>query len=61
MKRVYSPRGARRGLLLAAIFMAGWCGWALGYTQSAQLSASMLILEQSPATIHEERTSCCRT
>ena len=61
MKRVYSPRGARRGFLLAAIFMAGWCGWALGYTQSAQLPANMLILEQSSTTIHEERTSCCWT
>jgi hypothetical protein len=27
----YSPRGARRGLLFAAIASALWCGWAVGY------------------------------
>ena len=29
----YCPRGARRGLVLAASAAALWFGWALGYSQ----------------------------
>lgn len=35
MNRWYSPRGARRGLLLAGLLAACWLCWAVGYTQSA--------------------------
>jgi hypothetical protein len=31
MKIPFSPRGARRGLLLAAIGAALWLSWAAGY------------------------------
>lgn len=39
MYRWYSPRGARRGLLLAAVAAAIWIGWAVGYSQGAQKAA----------------------
>lgn len=35
MRRWYSPRGARRGLILAGITAALWIVWAVGYTQGA--------------------------
>lgn len=31
----YSPRGARRGLLFAALLIALWSCWAAGYAQAA--------------------------
>ncbi len=31
----YSPRGARRGLILAGVTAALWIVWAVGYTQGA--------------------------
>jgi len=31
MNRWYSPRGARRGMLLAAIGAACWVSWAFGH------------------------------
>lgn len=31
----YSPRGARRGLLFAALLAALWSCWAAGYVQAA--------------------------
>jgi hypothetical protein len=31
----FSPRGARRGVLLAAFAAALWCSWAVGYLQGA--------------------------
>ncbi len=35
MRRWYSPRGARRGLILAGVTAALWIVWAVGYTQGA--------------------------
>ena len=35
MHRWYSPRGARRGLLLASVTALLWIVWAAGYTQGA--------------------------
>ena len=31
MKRYFSPQGAKRGLILAAIATLMWCCWAIGY------------------------------
>ncbi len=31
----FSPRGARRGVLLVAFAAALWCSWAEGYLQGA--------------------------
>jgi hypothetical protein len=31
----FSPRGARRGMGLAAIALLIWLGWAIGYLQGA--------------------------
>lgn len=39
MKRWYSPRGARRGLLLAAFTAASWGCWALYYSTTTAPSA----------------------
>jgi hypothetical protein len=33
----FSPRGARRGFMLASIALALWCAWAIGYQQSQGL------------------------
>jgi hypothetical protein len=33
MRRWYSPRGARRGLILAGVTAVLWIVWAVGYTQ----------------------------
>lgn len=35
MGRWYSPRGARRGLILAGVTAALWIVWAVGYTQGS--------------------------
>lgn len=35
MTHWYSPRGARRGLLLAGIAALLWLSWAAGYLQGA--------------------------
>ena len=35
MRRWYSPRGARRRLILAGVTAALWVVWAVGYTQGA--------------------------
>lgn len=35
MRHWYSPRGARRGLLLAGVTAALWACWAVGYSQGA--------------------------
>lgn len=32
MRRWYSPRGAKRGLILAGVTAALWIVWAVGYT-----------------------------
>jgi len=39
MRRWYSKRGARRGLLLAAFSAAIWAGWAVGYVHGSRSSA----------------------
>jgi len=60
MRRFYSPRGAKRGLFLAALFLSAWCGWALGYMQSDPPSAAVLIVEQASTHTQKERTTYCR-
>lgn len=36
MRRWYSSRGARRGLVLSAMISALWLSWAVGYVQGAK-------------------------
>jgi len=38
MNKIYSTRGARRGVLIAAVTAAVWVGWAVGYLQGADSS-----------------------
>ena len=40
MKRWFSPRGARRGLLLAGITAALWMSWAAGYVHGSRTSGA---------------------
>jgi len=36
MNKIYSSRGARRGLLIAAVTAGVWVAWAIGYSQSVE-------------------------
>lgn len=36
MNKIYSSRGARRGLLIAAVTMSVWAAWAIGYSQDVE-------------------------
>lgn len=36
MKRCFSARGAKRGVLVSAIFLACWAAWITGYLQGLQ-------------------------
>ena len=36
MNKIYSSRGARRGLLIAAITAGVWMAWAIGYSQGIE-------------------------
>jgi hypothetical protein len=36
MNKVYSSRGARRGLLIAVVTTGVWMGWAVGYSQGVE-------------------------
>ena len=36
MNKIYSSRGARRGLLIAAVTMGVWAAWAIGYSQGVE-------------------------
>lgn len=59
MKKYYSSRGARRGLFLAVLFLSGWCGWVLGYTQNTAPRARVLILEHAPSSAQQSNVPCC--
>jgi hypothetical protein len=57
MGRWYSPRGARRGLILAGITAALWIVWAVGYTQGATKvpkSSASPITTSTPVNV-----ACC--
>ena len=36
MNKIYSSRGARRGLLIAAVTAGVWMAWAIGYSQGIE-------------------------
>lgn len=47
MKRYFSPRGAKRGLALAAVAVVLWGCWAIGFLQGiegATASSALWIL-----------------
>lgn len=54
MSRWYSPRGARRGLILAGITAALWIVWAVGYTQGAAKSPTSPSTTSTPVNVE-----CC--
>jgi len=57
MRRWYSPRGARRGLVLAGVITALWIVWAVGYTQGAATEPEP---PTSPATSSTPvNVACC--
>jgi hypothetical protein len=47
MKRYFSPQGAKRGLILAAIAVLMWCCWAIGYLSglSERISPSVVWIQ----------------
>lgn len=36
MNKIYSSRGARRGLLIAVLTTGIWMAWAIGYSQGVE-------------------------
>lgn len=57
MHRWYSPRGARRGLILAGVTAALWIVWAVGYTQGvAATSKSFATPTSTPTPVN---VACC--
>lgn len=59
MRKYYSSRGARRGLLLAVLLLSGWCGWALGYMQNTTPRADVIIFEYLPVSAQQSSLPCC--
>lgn len=56
MRRWYSPRAARRGLILAGVTAALWIVWAVGYTQGATTAPKSAA---SPTTSTPVNVACC--
>ena len=56
MRRWYSPRGARRGLILAGVTAAVWIVWAEGYRQGITTVAPK---GASGSITVPADTSCC--
>lgn len=52
----FSPRGARRGLLLAACVAALWCSWALGYLQGMTPAVETVRQPSHTVTVNP---ACC--
>ncbi len=65
MRRWYSPRGARRGLILAGFTAVLWFVWAIGYAQGIGkvIQPSIKIIPTSTATTSKTfipvNTTCC--
>jgi|APTNR8051073442_1049403.scaffolds.fasta_scaffold39551_2 hypothetical protein len=54
MKRWYSPRGAKRGLLLAGLAALLWLSWAAGFTlgRAQTVAIPFSIPHSSPTSIN---------
>ena len=57
MRRWYSPRGARRGLVLAGITAALWIVGVVGYTQVATQAPKSLAPSNTTST--PVNVACC--
>jgi hypothetical protein len=57
MRRWYSPRGARRGLILAGATAALWIVWAVGYTQGATTAPKSSAFPATTST--PAKVACC--
>ncbi len=44
----YSPRGARRGLVIALAALSMWMGWAVGWVMSTPQTAEVQLKIQNP-------------
>lgn len=61
MCRWYSPRGARRGFLLAMLTVMMWLCWALGYIQGRAHAASIAASLYKSSLVRLDVTACtCR-
>lgn len=52
MRTWYSPRGARRGLLLALIAAAVWLSWAIGFVQGSRPAIDAVDGQGRPSLHH---------
>jgi len=57
MRRWYSPRGARRGLILAGVTAALWIVWAVGYAQGATTAPKSSAFPATTST--PVNVACC--
>jgi len=57
MGRWYSPRGARRGLILAGVTAVLWIVWAVGYTQGAAKAHQPSVTPTTTST--PVNVACC--
>ena len=55
MRRWISPRGARRGFILASLATVAWLGWAVGYIQAASAASPRAVPHSAPA----QPPPCC--
>lgn len=44
MNRYFSPRGAKRGLILAALAVLVWSCWAIGFLQGVEGATTPSVL-----------------
>ena len=44
MNRYFSPRGARRGALIAVVTAGIWMAWAVGYSQWVEVTSFQMPL-----------------
>lgn len=59
MSRWYSPRGARRGLLLAVVTIMLWITWAVLYTRGLPDTAPAA-MPPAPTLTSQDATCCAR-
>lgn len=58
MRRWYSPRGARRGLLFASLAAACWACWAIGFAQGAEKVRHAEVREKAQSMAPEGNDRC---
>ncbi len=55
MKKIYSSRGASRGLLIAVVTAGIWMAWAIGYSQCVDANVPRMSLNSIDDPITKEK------